>query len=55
MDVHKIFNHVVKNEEDRKASKRGINFERFSEVLFLIATKGKKLLNKLSRKRVKME
>ena len=54
-DVSKIFMFAIKNDEDKKASRKGINFDKFMEVIFLIATKAKKMLNKIIEKRKKKE
>jgi len=52
-DVNKIFHYAIKNDEEKKSSRKGINFDKFIEVIFLIATKGKKILNKIITKRRK--
>ena len=52
-DVNKIFMFAIKNDEDKKNSRKGINFQKFMEVMFLIATKAKKMLNKIIEKRKK--
>lgn len=50
-DVNKIYMYALKQSEDKK--KKGIDFEKFQEVLFLISVKAKKLLNKLAQKQKK--
>lgn len=52
-DVSKIYMYAIKESEDQK--RKGIDFEKFQEVLFLIAVKAKKILNKLIEKRKKKE
>jgi hypothetical protein len=52
-DVNKIYNYALKESEDKK--RKGINAEKFEEVLFLIAIKAKKTLNKLVEKKKKKE
>ncbi len=54
-DINKLFVFATKNDEDRKASRKGIDFQKFQEIIFLIATKGKKTLNKMAEKRKKKE
>jgi len=53
MDVNKIYLFATKDEEDKKSSRKGINCQKFEEVIFLMSVKAKKLLNKLSEKRKK--
>ena len=50
-DVSKIFIYATKDDEDKKSSRKGISFAKFQEVIFLIATKAKKMLNKMIEKR----
>jgi hypothetical protein len=52
-DVNKIYMYAIKESEDRK--RKGIDFEKFQEVLFLIAIKAKKTLNKMIEKRKKKD
>ena len=52
-DISKIFMFATKHEEEKKINRKGINFEKFVEVIFLIATKAKKMLNKMIEKRRK--
>ena len=54
-DVQKVFAYATKGDEDKKVNRKGINFEKFIEVIFLIATKAKKMLNKIIEKRRKKE
>ena len=54
-DINKIFMYATKGEDDRKANRKGITFQRFQEAIFLIATKAKKMLNRMWQKRKKRE
>ena len=46
-DISKIFMFATKGDEDKKSNRKGINFDKFLEILFLIATKAKRTLNKI--------
>ena len=54
-DISKVFAYATRGEEDKKANRKGIHFDKFVEVIFLIATKAKKMLNKMISKKKKKE
>lgn len=54
-DVGRIFLFATKDSDDRKAARKGLTFDKFEQVLFLVAVKGKKTLNRIIEKRKKKE
>jgi hypothetical protein len=54
-DVNKIYMFATKENEEKKGNKKGINEDKFLEIIFLISVKAKKILNKLSEKQKKKE
>lgn len=54
-DLGNIFLYATKDPEDKKSNHKGIDYEKFEEVIFLISIKAKKMLNKIVEKQKKKE